>query len=83
MSRVLQITVPDVFFLAEEQSDGASKAGQVSQPVQACEPRLGGPVQADRTSIFFWSQVNVHQCHEFRSYSKNKVRQCENFLVMF
>ena len=26
------------FFLVEEQSDGASKAWQVSQPVRACEP---------------------------------------------
>ena len=33
--------MPDVFFLIEEQSDRASEAGQVSQPGQACEPRLG------------------------------------------
>ena len=42
--------MPDVFCLVEEQSDGASKAGQVSQLVQA---GAGGPVQADRISIFF------------------------------
>ena len=40
-SGVLLTSVPDVFFLVEEQSDGASEAGQVSQPVQACEPGLG------------------------------------------
>ena len=29
------------FFLVEERSDRASEAGQVSQPVRACEPGLG------------------------------------------
>ena len=29
------------FFLVKEQSDGTSKAGQVSWPVRACEPGLG------------------------------------------
>ena len=33
--------MPDIFFLVEEQSDGASEARQVSQPVRACEPGLG------------------------------------------
>ena len=33
--------MPDVLLLVEEQSDRASKAGQVSQPVQAFEPGLG------------------------------------------
>ena len=32
--------MPDFFFV-EEQSHGASEAGQVSQPVQACKPGLG------------------------------------------
>ena len=43
-----------MFFLEEEQSDGASEAWQVSQPVRACKPGLGpgGPVQANHTSIF-------------------------------
>ena len=49
--------MPDVFFLVEEQSDGASEAGQVSQPVRACEPGAGGPVQVDCTSIFFVVKV--------------------------
>ena len=43
----------------------------------------GGPVQADRTSIFFWRQVNVRWCREFRSNSKNKVHRCEKFSVIF
>ena len=30
-------SVPDIFFLVEERSE----AGQVSQPVRACEPGLG------------------------------------------
>ena len=38
-SGVLLTSVPDVFFLVQERSDGASEAG--------------GPVQADRTNIFF------------------------------
>ena len=40
-SGVLLTSVPYVFFLVEERIDRASKAGQVSQPVQACEPGLG------------------------------------------
>ena len=40
----------------------------------------GGPVQADRTSIFFWRQVNVRCRREIWSSSKSKVRRCENFL---
>ena len=36
-SRVLLTSVPDVLLLVEERS----KAGQVSQPVPACEPGLG------------------------------------------
>ena len=37
LSGVLLTSLPDVFFLVEERRGGASKAGQVSQPVQACE----------------------------------------------
>ena len=43
----------------------------------------GGPVQADRTSIFFCHQGNVLQCRKFLSNLKIKVRQCDKFLVMF
>ena len=43
----------------------------------------GGPVQANRTSIFFGGKVNVCRCHEFRSKSKNNVRRSEHFSVIF
>ena len=56
-------SMPDVFFLlVEEQSDRASEAGQVSQPVGA---EAGGPVQADHTSIFWGGKVNVCRCNKF------------------
>ena len=38
----------------------------------------GGPVQANRTSIFFWRQVNVRWCREFQSSSKNNVCHVKN-----
>ena len=41
------------FFLVEEQSDGARVAGQVFQPVQACEPGLGD-LSKLTTSLYFW-----------------------------
>ena len=41
------------FFLVEEQSDGAREAGQVSQPVQACE--LGpGDLSKPTVPAYFW-----------------------------
>ena len=43
----------------------------------------GGPVQADRTSIFFWGKVNVCGCGEFWSCSIVKLRRSEKFSVMF
>ena len=57
-SGVLLTSVPDVFFLVEEQSDGASVSLRAG---------VGGLVQADRVSIFFGGKVNVCRCHEFRS----------------
>ena len=66
-SRVLLISVPDVFFLVEVQSDAASKAGW--------------PFQADRTNIFFGGKVNVCRCREFRSCSNIKVCRCKYFLA--
>ena len=45
--------------------------------------RAEGPVQADRTNIFFCRQINVHRCREIRSSSNSKVRRCENFSVIF
>ena len=82
-SGVLLISMPNVFFHVEERRDGASEAGQLFQPVRACKLGAWEPVQADCTSIFFWDQLNVCRCCEFRSSSKNEVRHCENFLVMF
>ena len=71
-----------MFFLVEERSDRASEAGQVSQPVQACEPGLGDLSKLTAPAYFFGGKVNVGRCHEFRSNSKNKVRRCENFSVI-
>ena len=47
--------MPDVSFLIEEQSNGASKAWQVSQPqpVQACELGLGD-LSKLTASAYFW-----------------------------
>ena len=75
-SGVLLIYVPDVFFLVE----GQREAWQVSQPVRA---GAGGSIQADRTSIFFWRQVNIRRCLEIWSSSKSKVCWCKNFSVIF
>ena len=41
------------------------------------ERRGWGPVQADRTSMFFWRQVNVRRCREIWSNSKNNIRRFE------
>ena len=43
----------------------------------------GGPVQADRTSIFFGVKLMFVGGHEFRSSSKNKVQCYEKFSVKF
>ena len=75
--------MPDVFFLVEEQSDGAREAGQVSQPVRACEPELGDLSKPAAPAYFIWRQVNVCRCHEFWSNSINKVRRFDKFSVMF
>ena len=70
-----------MFFLVKEPSDRASTAGQVSQPVRACEP--GDLSEPTAPAYFFGGKINVCRCHEFRSNSKNKVRHCENFSVIF
>ena len=49
--------MPDVFFLVEEQSHGASEAGQVSQPVRACEPGLGDLSKPTALAYFFVVKV--------------------------
>ena len=51
MSGVLLTSLPDLF-LVEEQNDGASKAGQVSQPVLACEPGLGDLSKPTATAFY-------------------------------
>ena len=56
-SGVLLISVPDVFFLVEEQSDRASDAGQVSQPVRACKPRLGELSKPTTPAYFFGGKL--------------------------
>ena len=45
--------MPDVFYLVDERSDGASKAGQVSQPVRACKPGLGD-LSKPIAPAYFW-----------------------------
>ena len=45
--------MPDVFFLVEERSE----AGQVSQPVQACEPGLGDLSKPTAPAYFFVVKV--------------------------
>ena len=62
-SRVLLTSVPYVFFLVEEWSDGASKAGEVSQPVWSCQPRLGDLSKLTAPTYFFGGEVNVCGCH--------------------
>ena len=52
-SGVLLISVPDVFFLVEERSE----AGQVSQPVRACEPGLGDLSKPTAPAYFFVVKV--------------------------
>ena len=56
-SRVLLTSVPDVLFLVEEQSDRASKAGQVSQSVQVCELGLGYRLSRRDQQIFFCGKL--------------------------
>ena len=73
--------MPDVFFLVEERSDGVSKAGQVPQPVGACEPGLGD-LSKLTAPTYLWGKVNVCHCCVFRSCPIVKVCHCENFLFM-
>ena len=49
MSWVLLTSAPDVFFLLKERSE----AGQVSQPVRACELGLGA-LSKLTTTAYFW-----------------------------
>ena len=69
------------FFLVEEQSDWASEAGQVSQPVRACEPGLGDLSKLTAPAIFFGvklmfiSVVNFGPNQKIRFVVKN-LRSC-------
>ena len=85
-SGVLLISVPDVFFLVEEQSE----AGQVSQPVRACQPGLGD-LSKPTAPAFFGGVKLMFVCvmlmfvgvMNFGQVQKNTIRHCENFLVKF
>ena len=59
--------MPDVFFLVEERSDGVSKAGQVPQPVGACEPGLGD-LSKLTAPTYLWGKVSVCHCSVFRGH---------------
>ena len=76
--------MPDVFFLVEERSDGASKAGQVSQPVQACEPGLGDLSKPTAPAYFFGAKlmfvgvVNFGQVQKIRFVGMKIFWSCSN-----
>ena len=58
--------------------------GWADFPVRASlRAGAGGPVQADRTSIFLGVKLMFVGVMNFRSSSKNKVRCCEIFFVKF
>ena len=78
MPGALLTYVPDVFSLK------GGKWGWAGVPASASlQAGPGGPVQANRISIFLEGKVNVCWCHEFWSSSKNKIRHCEHFLDKF
>ena len=57
------------------------KRGWAGVPASASlQARARGPVQADCNKIFFRGKVNICQCHEFGSNSKNNVRVVNIFL---
>ena len=74
--------MPDVFFLVEERSDGASEAGQVSQPVRACKPGLGdlskltAPAYFFVVKVMFASVVNFGQIQKLRFVGVKIFRSC-------
>ena len=61
-----------MFFLVEEQSDGASEAVKVSQPVRAFEPGLGdlskltAPAYLFGVKLMFVSVINFGQIQKIR-----------------
>ena len=76
--------MPYVFFLVEEGSDGACKAGQESQPVQACEPGLRdlfnhtAPAYFFGVKLIFVSVVNFGQVQKLRFVGVKNFRSCSN-----
>ena len=68
-----------MFFLVEEQSDRASKAGQVSQPVRTCNSGLGDLSKLTAPAYFWGVKLMFVGVINLRSNSKNKVCSCENF----
>ena len=78
-SGVLLTSVPDVFFLVEERSE----AGQVSQPVRACEPGLGDLSKLTAPAYFFGEKLMFVGVMNFGKIQKNKVCRSEHFSVIF
>ena len=73
-----------MFFLAEEQSKGASEAGQVSQPVRSCEPGLGdlskptSPAYFFGIKLMFVGVMNFGQIQKIRFVGVINFRSCSN-----
>ena len=79
-----------MFFRVEERSDRASQAGQVSQPVQACEPGQGDlsklivPAYFFGVKLMFVGVVNFGQVQKIRFVGVNIFRSYSNqFSVIF
>ena len=68
-----------MFFLVEEQSDGASEAGQVSQPVRACEPGLGDLSKLTAPAYFFVIKVMFVGVVNFGQIQKLRFVGVKNF----
>ena len=86
--RVLLIFMPDVYFLVEERSDRASKAGQVFQPVQACKPsKPTAPAYFWGVKLMFGGPVNfghnVCWCMNFGKVQKIMFVVVKLLLVIF
>ena len=76
--------MPDVCFLVEEQSDWASEAEQVSQPVRACKPGLGdlskptAPAYFFGVKLMFVDIVNFGQIQQIKFVGVKNFRSCSN-----
>ena len=67
------------FFLVEERRDRASKPGQVSQPVQACEPGLGDLSKLTAPACFFVVKVMFIGAMNFGQIQKLGLVSVKNF----